>query len=228
MKMGDEPVHIPSLVPLFPLPEVVLFPRAVLPLHIFEPRYRKMTADALSGARVMAVALLKPGFEPQYYTRRAPIHSIIGIGHIVASEQLDGGDYNILLRGVARARIVEEVPHKPYRVARIEPFEPAAEVEPGHLDKLRQDLQATLETEPVCESGIQDHWLRLFEIPLGLGDLTDLIASGLPIDAELRQSLLAEADPLVRARALADHLRTLAAVTRARRTPSPNAAWRMN
>jgi uncharacterized protein len=200
----------------------------VLPLHIFEPRYRKMIADALAGTRVIAVALLKPGFEPHYYTRRAPIHSVTGIGHIVAYEQLDDRNYNILLRGVARARIIEELPHKPYRVARVEPLEQTCGTPASRADKLRQELRETLEKGSICDSGIQEHWLSLFEAPLELGDLADLISSSLGIDAELRQRLLAQADPLARAHELTTHMRTLAAVTRTRRHESPCADWKLN
>lgn len=226
--MDDEPLTVPELVPIFPLPEIVLFPRAVLPLHIFEPRYRRMTADALAGESVVAAALLKPGFEPHYYTLRAPIHPVIGIGQIMASEQLDDGKYNILLRGFARARIVKEVPHRPYRVARVEPLDVSEEPSRAELDRLRVDLQRTIEAEFAGEIEMQEYWLELFESSLELGDLADLIASGLPIQAELRQRLLAEPSPIARATQIAAHIRTLAAVTRTRRTHSPNADWKMN
>src|SRR5439155_576777 len=63
------PSYVLSSVPLFPLPNVVLFPRAVLPLHIFEERYKEMTAEALAGDRQVAMALLKPGWEKDYYHR---------------------------------------------------------------------------------------------------------------------------------------------------------------
>jgi len=95
-----------------PAAEVVLFPRTILPLHVFEPRYRAMMADALDGDRVISVALLKPGYEPLYYTPRAPIHPTVGVGKILESEQVADGTYNMLLRGVARATIVAEVPDR--------------------------------------------------------------------------------------------------------------------
>ena len=224
----DEVVEIPSLVPIFPLPEVVLFPRAVLPLHIFEPRYRKMTADALDGAGIIAVALLKPGFEPRYYSLRAPIHRVLGLGQIVASEQLDDGNYNILLRGVARARIRKELPHKPYRVARVESIESSDDAPCAALDELRERLQETVREDFVGDREVQEHWLRLFSTPLELGDVADLIASVLPIDAELRQDLLAESDPVERATTLREHIRTLAAITQVRRGQNRNADWKMN
>jgi Lon protease-like protein len=226
--MDEEVIEIPSVVPVFPLPEVVLFPRAVLPLHIHEPRYLRMTADALGGARVMAVALLKPGFEPYYFSTCAPIHPVLGIGQIIASEQLDDGNYNILLRGVGRARIREEVPHKPYRLVRIAALEPAGSLPPARVRKLRRELRQTLESECTGEDDSRAHWLRLFETRLPLGDLADLVASGLSIDAELRQDLLAEADPAARVNKLIEHIRVLAAVARARRTQSPAAEWNAN
>jgi Lon protease-like protein len=115
---------VPELVPVFPLPEVVLFPRQILPLHVFEPRYRAMVADALEGERTIAIALLKPEYEPDYFTPHAPIHTLVGVGRIIASERLEEGKYNILLRGRTRAKIVDEIAGRPYRVARIEPVQP--------------------------------------------------------------------------------------------------------
>lgn len=227
-RMDEESIEIPSLVPIFPLPEVVLFPRAVLPLHIFEPRYRKLTADVLEAGGLLGVALLKPGFEPHYYTLRAPIHHVLGLGQIVASEKLDDGNYNILLRGVGRVRINAEIPHKPYRLARVEPCAEAPSVPAGHLAKQRDALRQTVQSECVGDHELQEHWLRLFDTSLPLGDLADLIASVLPIDAELRQDLLVEADPAARAAAVREHIRTLASMVRVRRCPSPQAEWGMN
>src|SRR3954467_5128536 len=106
-------------VPLFPLPNVVLFPRAVLPLHIFEERYKSMTADALRGNGVIAMALLKPGWEKCYYGA-PPIEPVVCAGRILTHEKLPDGKYNFLLQGIARARVVREDRSRPYRVARLE------------------------------------------------------------------------------------------------------------
>jgi Lon protease-like protein len=105
-------------LPLFPLPGVVLLPGTLLPLHIFEPRYREMVARALGGDRMIGMALLKPGWE----TAAEPpsIHPIGGAGEIVESEDLPDGRYNILLEGRFRYRILEESPPSPYRTARVE------------------------------------------------------------------------------------------------------------
>src|SRR5256885_9707642 len=89
---------------LFPLPNLVLFPQVVQPLHVFEQRYRQMTADALAGDRLIAMALLRPGWEADYDGRPA-IHPVACLGRVVADQRLDDGRYNLLLRGLARVRV---------------------------------------------------------------------------------------------------------------------------
>ena len=118
---GAKPV-LPATVPLFPLPNTVLFPHAVLPLHIFEERYKKMTADALAGDRQIAMALLRPGWEKDYYGR-PPIEPVVCVGTIVSHERLADGKLNFLLQGQTRARVVREVGDQPYRQAKLEPVE---------------------------------------------------------------------------------------------------------
>src|SRR5436309_2332195 len=98
-----------SAVPLFPLPSVVLFPRAVLPLHIFEDRYRAMTSDVLDGDRLIAMALLRPGWEKSYYAKPA-VEPVVCVGRILSHEKLPDGKYNFLLEGLLRARISQELP----------------------------------------------------------------------------------------------------------------------
>lgn len=219
---------LPTRVPLFPLPDVVLFPRGILPLHVFEPRYQRLTADTIAGSRYIGIALLQPGYEPLYYTPRAPIHPVIAVGQILAWEELEGGNYNMLVRGVARARIVREVSKQPYRVARVEARPDMAEYAVDQICALREDLRRTIREEPVREREVQRHWLELFDTDLDLGSLSDLIASGLPLEPELRFQLLAERDPGRRATFLSRHIRTLSATARVRRTESAESEWKMN
>jgi Lon protease-like protein len=94
---------------IFPLPDVALFPHAILPLHVFEPRYREMVRDCLAGDRKMAVAALLPGYEADYHGRPA-VRAVCGLGKLVAHDGLPDGRSNILLRGTARVRILEELP----------------------------------------------------------------------------------------------------------------------
>lgn len=109
-------------IPLFPLPGVVLLPGTLLPLHIFEPRYRAMVADALAGDRTIGMAMLKAGADAD--SGRSPVHAIGGAGEIIESEELEDGRYNILLEGKFRYRILDETesPGSPYRMARVEPL----------------------------------------------------------------------------------------------------------
>ena len=100
-----------DLLPLFPLPNVVLFPNVFLPLHIFEPRYREMVADALAGDRMIGMVLLRPGWEHDY-DGRPPVYPIGCSGVITHVERLPDGRYNIVLRGLERFRILEE-DHEP-------------------------------------------------------------------------------------------------------------------
>jgi uncharacterized protein len=108
-------------IPLFPLPGVVLLPGTHLPLHIFEPRYRAMIADALEGERTIGMAMLKPGWERAGATPE--IFPIGGAGRIVESVLLPDGRYDIVVEGMFRYRVLDESPPAPYRVGRVEEIE---------------------------------------------------------------------------------------------------------
>ena len=110
---------IPSTIPLFPLPDVVLFPHMPLPLHIFEPRYRKMTADVMASHKVIGMTLLKPGWEPDYYGR-PPVYPIGCAGVVEECRPLENGRFNIRLKGVSRFRVLSEQAGEPYRLAAVE------------------------------------------------------------------------------------------------------------
>lgn len=133
---------IPDLVPLFPLPNVVLFPHISLPLHVFEPRYRKMVADALSSHRTIGMVLLRAGWEGDYQGR-PPIYSTGCAGTIVGSEELEGGRYNIVLRGASRFRVVQEHAGEPYRLARVEP-DPEKPGDAARVEAVRDKVLAAL------------------------------------------------------------------------------------
>jgi len=119
MSDASHGMPIPDVVPLFALPKLVLSPAAIIPLHIFEDRYRKMTADVLASHRQIAMALLKPGWEKDYYGR-PEVEGVVCVGTILSHEKLSDGRYNFLLQGKARARIVREVGDEPYRQAIVE------------------------------------------------------------------------------------------------------------
>ncbi len=105
-------------IPIFPLPNVVFFPRTVLPLYIFEPRYSQMVADALEGNRQIGVVLLQPGWESRQ-DESPEVFNTGGMGLITQYKHLEEGRYNILLSGRHRYRILEFIRETPYRVARV-------------------------------------------------------------------------------------------------------------
>ena len=113
------PITIPSVIPLFPLPNVVFFPRTYLPLHVFEPRYRHMVRDAASSHRMIGMVLLKEGWESDY-EGRPPIFPVGAVGRMVAVQNLSDGRFNVLLQGLRRFEIQDEVGVESYRQGRVE------------------------------------------------------------------------------------------------------------
>jgi len=121
-------------IPLFPLPDVVLLPGTLLPLHVFEPRYRAMVADALAGEKTIGMTMLVPGADAA--ATAPPIHPVGTAGEIVESETLPDGRYNILLEARFRFRVIDEDRPDPYRVARVEELPTTSFREPGEQERL--------------------------------------------------------------------------------------------
>jgi uncharacterized protein len=193
---------------LFPLPNVVLFPEVLLPLHIFEPRYRQMKADALAGDRLIAMALLRPGWEKEYEAR-PPLYPTVCLGRIVAHQQLDDGRSNLLLRGLSRARIVAELPpERLYRRAQLELFGdtgvPTEQAALGYRRKLTRLARPWLRTLGPASSQVP----KLLTSDLPVGVLADLLAFALPLPVEFKQELLGEQDTGERIRRLLECLAT--------------------
>lgn len=214
---------VPSIlqaVPIFPLPEVVLFPGQVLPLHIFEPRYCAMTADALAGEGLLAIALLKPGYEPQYFTPHAPMHDVLGVGRVVAARRRDDGRYDILLHGFARARLIREYEPRPYRSGDCRVLGCTPPSQPV-IDATRAELLQALSSDLHYDGELQARLLAIAQPTVPLPELLDRIAGELPAPGEVRQCFLAETDLRERARALLRHIRTLGRIAQtARRRPA--------
>ena len=135
---------LPATLPIFPLPNVVLFPNVFLPLHIFEPRYRQMVTDALAGERMIGMILLQPGYEEDY-DGAPPVYDVGCAGLITHVERLGDGRFNIVLRGFERFRLLGEedrTPKVPYRRARVEPL---SELNPPSHAELLKDTRQRLE-----------------------------------------------------------------------------------
>jgi Lon protease-like protein len=130
-------MELPSFIPIFPLPNVVLFPDVPLPLHIFEPRYRAMVRDALAGSRLIGMVLLREGWEAEY--QGAPeVYRVGCVGKIVEATPLPDGKFNIVLAGLREFEIVTEQRERAYRQASV-----TWRAEP-HEERLPADLRATL------------------------------------------------------------------------------------
>jgi Lon protease-like protein len=187
-------------IPLFPLPNVVLFPHAVLPLHIFEERYKAMMADALEGEKQIAVALLEPGWQKSYYGQ-PKIDPVVCVGKILTHEKLTDGKYNLLLQGHTRARIKRELPgaeDRLYRIASLEPLEevPYLEID---LDPYRTRLVELFSHGPLAAGGLSPQFHKLLNGPWPTAHIVDLITYSYFEDVPLKQRLLS--DPDVRHRA---------------------------
>ncbi len=129
---------LPDVIPVFPLPNVVFFPRVPLPLHIFEPRYRAMVRDASRGARLIGMALLRGDWEAEYYGR-PPIFTIGTVGEMVRVEELPDGRFNIVLRGLREFRVVRQLDRASYREAVVVWRDPVCDpLPPGSRDAIRR------------------------------------------------------------------------------------------
>ncbi len=194
---------LPPTLPLFPLPNVVLFPNVFLPLHIFEPRYRQMVGEALGGERIIGMVLLQPGFEDEY--ERAPaVYDVGCAGLITHAERLSDGRYNIVLRGLERFRIIgEEHPTSSvlYRRALIAPLEEADNTQAARLKSERQRLEAIL--APLLSGTLAERGL-----PPAMPDedLVNALSQYLELEPIEKQALLERDGPLTRCRSLVELL----------------------
>ena len=184
-----------DLLPIFPLPNVVLFPNVFLPLHIFEPRYREMVASALSADRMIGMVLLRPGWEHDYEGRPA-IYSVGCSGVITHAEQLQDGRYNIVLRGVERFRIVHEDTSLSFRRAQIESLSDGALTASDRVEV--RNSRARLESllTPAVEKAGADP-----RMPSAMSDedLINALAQYLGLEPLEKQALLEQ--PCLRSRA---------------------------
>lgn len=205
------PEDFDGKVRLFPLPNLVLFPGVVQGLHIFEPRYRQMTADALATDSLIALALLRPGWE-EGYDGRPPIEPVACLGRIAWHEKLADGRYNLRLRGIARVRIIDEVSvDRPYRIGRVGVVVDSAPSDLNALSALRRGLADAVMPRFADDGQARQQLEELFGGELSLGQVCDVLAYALPLPVELKQAMLAEADAGRRAVAIADALRVSAA-----------------
>ncbi len=192
---------LPPTIPIFPLPNVVLFPNVFLPLHIFEERYRVMVADALRGDRIIGMVLLRPDYQADY-DGRPPIYPVGCAGVISHAEQLEDGRYNIVLRGIEKFHVTSEEHERVYRVAQVTAMAEspsAADREQLRKDRLRIEalMAAAIErtgADPRFPPAVPDE------------DLVNALAQYLEFEPIERQALLEREGILARCRGIIELL----------------------
>lgn len=182
-------------VPVFPLPNVVLFPHVTIPLHVFELRYRTMLREVLSSDRHLAMALLRPGWELDYQGSPA-FHDVVCLATVGEVAWLPNDCYDLTVRGVARARVTRVAREFPYRAVRLDPLpehphgadDPLVRIERESMLEVARHLAGAIP----AELGTPED--------LGLETLTNILCTYAPFDPEQKQLLLAEDHVTDRAR----------------------------
>ena len=194
-------------VRLFPLPNLVLFPHVMQPLHIFEARYRDLLEDALAGDQLIAMAVLSSGWEKNYEGRPA-LYSMACLGRVTTHFRLADGTYNVLLLGLQRIRLLREMESKRrFREAEVELCQDQYPVCPAAQRKaLQRKLHDALLTVLPMLPEAQEQLDQLLGNDVPLGVLTDVVSYMLDIDLARKQLLLTELDVYRRAELLLAHL----------------------
>jgi uncharacterized protein len=192
---------LPPTLPIFPLPNVVLFPNVFLPLHIFEERYRDMVSDSLSEDRIIGMVLLRPGWEPNYEGRPA-VYPVGCAGLITHAERLADGRFNIVLQGLEKFRIVDEDDSRPYRLARVESIvESIGARDRDEMRLARRRLESLLVPQPRGRGAET-------KVPPSMPDedLVNALAQYLELEPVEKQALLERDGLLARCRSLIELL----------------------
>jgi Lon protease-like protein len=201
---------LPFSIPLFPLPNVVLFPNVFLPLHIFEARYRQMVAAALAGDRIIGMVLLRPGYENEY-DGTPPIYATGCAGLITHHETLEDGRYNLVLRGLEKFTInTEEGPAdgRLYRSAVITPVHD--EVRDDERDDLRRERKRL---QHLLAPLFSDELASVLPETMPDVDLINALAQYLEFAPMEKLALLERHGPLARCRSMVELLEMKALIS---------------
>lgn len=191
-----DPVALATL-PIFPLADCVLLPGGLLPLHVFEPRYRDLTRDCLAGHRLIGMARLRPGHDADDEIR-PPVYDRCGVGRIMASEELPDGRFVLLLRGVARVEITRELPaDRSYRLVEAQRLVDSACDPEQARDQMKLLVTLCDQLAGVIEQG-GGQLRELVRNCKSPGSCADAVAAALVADPDARQELLESCDPLDR------------------------------
>jgi ATP-dependent Lon protease len=186
-------ITLPDEIAVMTLPDVTFFPQALLPLHIFEPRYQQMLKDALSTDRLFAVAGIDAK-HAQVSGEFEPPYRIGTIGIVRACQKNDAGNSNLLLQGLARVELVEILREQPYRRMRIKALTSSPGADGAENNLLRQNLGKLLHTKQRLGSSIPREFTQFLKTVNDPETFVDLAASTLCDDPALKQKLLETLD----------------------------------
>lgn len=201
-----------GVVRLFPLPNLVLYPHVMQPLHIYEGRYREMLQDALATDQLITMSVLKPGWETDYESR-PPISEHACLGKVVASHRLEDGRFNLLLLGVQRVKIIKELdPLRSFRQAQVELVEDCYDFSSKcERSRVQEELISAFQQHLPCTCELPEQLENMLSNELPLGLLTDLAAYALPLCPEVKLELLGQRSVRRRAEILLTQVKHLAA-----------------
>jgi len=197
-------IVLPEEVAVMTLPEISFFPQALLPLHIFEPRYRRMLKDVLVADRLFAVA----GIDPHTSEAFEPPHRIATVGIVRACQKNDNGTSNLLLQGLARVEILSITREEPYRTIRVRALASAQGAEPDENLRLRTGLARLITLKQRLGGTIPADFARFLRTVEDPETFVDLAAFSLCESPQLKQKLLETLDVHQRLHLFAQHLRS--------------------
>lgn len=195
------------IISIFPLPSTVLFPQTLLPLHIFEPRYREMVKNSLEKKQWIGMALLQPGWEDSYF-ENPPIEPICGAGEIYKWDLLEDGKYNMVLRGTRKFRIIREIKGTVFRQAEAQELDdindrPVDEQNDPEIKILMDLIREYI--QPLPSDSLQKSGFSLSDCKT-IGHLADMIIYFSDLSAQNKQTFLLELDVNKRLKSLLSFL----------------------
>ncbi len=211
MSISQLPANFTGVTRLFPLPNLVMFPHVMQPLHIFEPRYVEMVEEAIRTDQLLAMSVLQPGWEPEY-PGRPPVYPVVCLGKIATHAKTDDGNYNVLLLGLKRAKIRRELPPlRSFRQAELELLEDHySSSSAQRRENLHRELLDTFRAFIRRESAVQEQFDQLLTSnQISLGMLADMVAFTLDLPMNAKFHLLEETNVDDRAGYLLDRLMEL-------------------
>ena len=201
-----ETLHVPETVPVITLPNTVFFPQALLPLHIFEPRYRQMLRAVLASNRIFAVARLDPAQAAQPGTHE-PAHSIATVGIIRACQKTDDDTSNLLLQGISRVSINRIIRERPYRIISVQPLACTAGGNHTQLEIMRLEVMRLLQLRRRLGAPGPKGMTQFLESIEDFDTFADVAAFNMCDDVAFKQKLLEELDTRRRLQLFAEQLK---------------------